>query len=161
MSNLILTSKDVQELEKRAFAEGIGQEDLMDLAGLGIGRKIAELEPAPGTCLVYLGKGNNAGDAIVAAGVLARVPITPWRIPPFLVTWLVPLGAGLAIGYIHPVWQGISPTIPSAMSSAAPTPWSCHENVSSQPRRVATSLSVAASTTSATAGSALLPTITG
>ena len=72
MSNLILTSKEVQELERRAFAEGVGQEDLMDLAGLGIGRKILQLEAAAGTCFVYLGKGNNAGDAIIAASVLQR-----------------------------------------------------------------------------------------
>jgi NAD(P)H-hydrate epimerase len=72
MSNLILTSNEVQELEKRAFAEGVGQENLMDLAGLGIGRKITKLEPVPGTCVVYLGKGNNAGDAIIAASVLHR-----------------------------------------------------------------------------------------
>jgi ADP-dependent NAD(P)H-hydrate dehydratase / NAD(P)H-hydrate epimerase len=72
MSNLILTSKEVQELEKRAFAEGIGQEDLMDSAGLGIARGILQLHSAPGTCIVYLGKGNNAGDAIVVASALQR-----------------------------------------------------------------------------------------
>jgi ADP-dependent NAD(P)H-hydrate dehydratase / NAD(P)H-hydrate epimerase len=72
MSNLILTSKEVQELEKRAFAEGIGQEDLMDSAGLGIAREILRLHPAPGTCIAYLGKGNNAGDAIVVASALQR-----------------------------------------------------------------------------------------
>ena len=72
MSNHILTSHEVQELEKRAFAEGVGQEDLMDLAGTGIGRKILELEPVPGNCVLYLGKGNNAGDAIVAASVLEQ-----------------------------------------------------------------------------------------
>jgi hydroxyethylthiazole kinase-like uncharacterized protein yjeF len=72
MSNLILTSTEVQELERRAFAEGVGQEDLMDLAGLGIARKIMELEPVAGASVVYLGKGNNAGDAIVAASALQR-----------------------------------------------------------------------------------------
>jgi len=49
---------------------------------------------------------------IVAAAVLANVPITRWRIPPFLVAWLVPLAVGLAIRYIRPVWQGFSFTIP-------------------------------------------------
>jgi len=49
---------------------------------------------------------------IVAASVLANVPITKWKIPPFLVAWLVPLAIGLAIGYVHPVWQGISVQIP-------------------------------------------------
>src|SRR5580692_3431233 len=50
--------------------------------------------------------------AIVAVGVLGRVPITRWRIPPFLVAWLIPLGAALAIGYVHPVWQGVAFTLP-------------------------------------------------
>jgi AGZA family xanthine/uracil permease-like MFS transporter len=49
---------------------------------------------------------------IVATAVLANVPITKWKIPPFLVAWLVPLAIGLAIGYVHPVWQGISVQIP-------------------------------------------------
>ncbi len=49
---------------------------------------------------------------IVAATVLANVPITKWKIPPFLVAWLIPLAIGLAIGYVHPVWQGISVQIP-------------------------------------------------
>jgi len=50
--------------------------------------------------------------AIVAICVLGNVPITSWRIPPFLVAWLVPMAMGLAIGYIHPVWQGFSLQIP-------------------------------------------------
>jgi hydroxyethylthiazole kinase-like uncharacterized protein yjeF len=83
MSNLILTSNEVQELEKRAFAEGVGQEDLMDLAGIGIARKIIQLEPAPGTCVIYLGKGNNAGDAMVAASVLQRAG---WSITARMIT---------------------------------------------------------------------------
>ena len=50
--------------------------------------------------------------AIVAIGVLAGVPVTRWRIPPFLVAWLVPLAFGIGIGYVHPVWQGLRPTLP-------------------------------------------------
>src|ERR1700691_5514338 len=57
--------------------------------------------------------------AIVAVGVLGRVPITRWRIPPFLVAWLIPLGVALAIGYVHPVWQGVAFTPPFA---AVPEP---------------------------------------
>ncbi len=49
---------------------------------------------------------------VVATAVLANVPITKWRIPPFLVAWLVPLAIGLAIHYIHPIWQGISLQLP-------------------------------------------------
>ena len=44
--------------------------------------------------------------AIVMTSVLANVPITRWRIPPFIVAWIVPLAAGAAIGYVQPVWRG-------------------------------------------------------
>src|SRR5580658_2618186 len=53
--------------------------------------------------------------AIVCVAILARVPITRWRIPPFLVAWLIPLGVALAIGYVHPVWQQVSFTLPFAV----------------------------------------------
>jgi adenine/guanine/hypoxanthine permease len=53
--------------------------------------------------------------AIVVAGVLAHVPITPWKLPPFLVAWIVPLLVGAAVGYVHPVWQDIVPTLPFAL----------------------------------------------
>jgi len=50
--------------------------------------------------------------AIVAVAVLANVPITKWRIPPFLVAWLVPLAIGLSIGYVHPAWRGFAAQLP-------------------------------------------------
>ena len=50
--------------------------------------------------------------AIVAVGVLGRVPITKWRIPPFLAAWLVPLAAAIAIGYVHPGWPALAFTSP-------------------------------------------------
>jgi len=56
--------------------------------------------------------------AIVAVGVLAGVPVTRKRIPTFLVAWLVPLVCGIEIGYIHPVWQGLRPTLPWIASLA-------------------------------------------
>jgi AGZA family xanthine/uracil permease-like MFS transporter len=49
---------------------------------------------------------------IIAVAGLASVPITKWRIPPFLLAWLLPLAIGLSIGYIHPAWQGISVQLP-------------------------------------------------
>jgi AGZA family xanthine/uracil permease-like MFS transporter len=57
--------------------------------------------------------------AIVAMTVLARLPITPWRLPPFLVAWMVPLALGIAIGYVHPAWQSLAPGPPWA----AAEPW--------------------------------------
>ena len=52
--------------------------------------------------------------AIVMTGVLANIPITRWRIPPFLAAWLIPLAVGIATGYVHPAWQGISLELPLA-----------------------------------------------
>jgi AGZA family xanthine/uracil permease-like MFS transporter len=54
--------------------------------------------------------------AIVATCVLANVPITQFKIPPFLVAWMVPLAVGLAIGYVHPVWEGVSPGLPWSLT---------------------------------------------
>src|ERR1700730_8564368 len=62
----------MQAVEKTAFADGIDAEDLMDRAGEGIANTILEQEPSPGIGMVYLGKGNNAGDAIVAGSLLAK-----------------------------------------------------------------------------------------
>src|SRR5262249_18426891 len=55
--------------------------------------------------------------AIVVVGVLGRVPITRWKLPPFLVAWIVPLAVSIAVGYVHPVWAGIVPVLPLAVSS--------------------------------------------
>jgi len=52
--------------------------------------------------------------AIVGVCVLGNVPITRWRIPPFLVAWIVPLAVGFGVGYIHPQWHGLSFQIPYA-----------------------------------------------
>jgi AGZA family xanthine/uracil permease-like MFS transporter len=52
--------------------------------------------------------------AILCSTVLVRLPITKWRIPPFLFVWLVPMAVGLGIGYIHPVWTGVKPGLPGA-----------------------------------------------
>lgn len=54
---------------------------------------------------------------IVCVAVFAGVPITRYKLPPFLVAWLVPLALGLLVGYIHPVWSGLSfvlPFVPTA-----------------------------------------------
>jgi len=57
--------------------------------------------------------------AIVAVCVLGNVPITRWRIPPFLAAWIIPLMVGLAIGYVHPVWHGFSLQAPFSGTSGA------------------------------------------
>ncbi len=56
--------------------------------------------------------------AIVVTTALANAPITRYRIPPFLVAWIVPLIVGLSIGYVHPVWQGFSFGLPWSVTPA-------------------------------------------
>src|SRR5215469_18107607 len=72
MSGLILSSSEVRQIENAAFADGVENEALMDLAGAGLAAHILREEAWPGVCIVYLGKGNNGGDAIVAASHLER-----------------------------------------------------------------------------------------
>jgi AGZA family xanthine/uracil permease-like MFS transporter len=56
--------------------------------------------------------------AIVATSVLANIPVTNLRIPPFIVAWIVPLAVGLGVGYIKPVWPGVSAGLPIAVLPA-------------------------------------------
>src|ERR1700730_5511649 len=60
--------------------------------------------------------GGLAALAIIVTSVSANVRMPRLRIPPFIVTWLVPLALGLAMGYVHPVWQGISTGLPFALT---------------------------------------------
>jgi ADP-dependent NAD(P)H-hydrate dehydratase / NAD(P)H-hydrate epimerase len=62
----------MRDAEKTAFARGVEVEALMDKAGAGVARAIREFFPNPGTCIVFAGKGHNAGDALVAAQCLRR-----------------------------------------------------------------------------------------
>ncbi len=60
--------------------------------------------------------------AIVLISVLAGVPITQYRIPPFFVAWIVPLVAALSIGYVHPAWQGFAFTAPWSFTASTTSP---------------------------------------
>src|SRR5437870_2630730 len=67
----------MRDAEKAAFARGIEVEALMDQAGAGVARAVRKFFPSPGTCIVFAGKGHNAGDALVAAQCLRR---SGWKI---------------------------------------------------------------------------------
>lgn len=64
---MTVTCRQMQEIENRAFERGISAADLMDRAGLGIAREIRRFFTRPGTLILYLGSGNNGGDALVTA----------------------------------------------------------------------------------------------
>lgn len=69
---MILTCAAMKALEKRAFAENISADFLMEDAGCQIARAVGQFCPAPGICIAVFGKGNNGGDALVAARHLAN-----------------------------------------------------------------------------------------
>ncbi|PYJ21550.1 MAG: hypothetical protein DME99_07660 [Verrucomicrobia bacterium] len=58
--------------EEAAFARGVEVEALMDKAGAGVAQAVCKFFPNPGKCIVFAGKGHNAGDALVAAQCLRR-----------------------------------------------------------------------------------------
>lgn len=58
------------EIENAAKANGWTEEQLLNLAGERLGRAIGRHFPRPGTVVGYLGKGHNAGDALVALRIL-------------------------------------------------------------------------------------------
>jgi len=73
----ILTSAQMRAAEDAAFARGVEVEALMDKAGAGVAQAVTRFFRKSGKCIVFAGKGNNAGDALVAADYLRRLG---WKI---------------------------------------------------------------------------------
>jgi NAD(P)H-hydrate epimerase len=68
----ILTSAQMRAAEEAAFATGVQVEALMNKAGAGVALAVAKFFQKPGRCIVFAGKGHNAGDALFAAQCLER-----------------------------------------------------------------------------------------
>lgn len=64
---MIVTCRQMQECEEAAFASGVSAAALMEEAGRGIANVVRQFAPRAGSLVLFLGKGNNAGDALVAA----------------------------------------------------------------------------------------------
>src|SRR6266567_2300843 len=77
----VLSSAQIRATEQAAFARGVQVEALMDDAGAGVAQTVTKFFPRPGKCIVFAGKGNNAGDALVAADRLRRLG---WKIEVWL-----------------------------------------------------------------------------
>src|SRR5262245_10528416 len=58
--------------EEAAFASGVQVEALMNKAGAGVAQAVTKFFSRPGRCIVFAGKGHNAGDALFAAQCLER-----------------------------------------------------------------------------------------
>ncbi len=68
---MLVTPDEIQAIEAAIFATGVTAESLMDAVGRAVAEHLARFDA--GTLLVYAGKGNNAGDVLVAARELARL----------------------------------------------------------------------------------------
>jgi len=64
---MLLTCAEMRELEQRTCSAGTTPEALMEQAGLRMAQAMQQFFPTPGTCVLYVGRGNNGGDALVAA----------------------------------------------------------------------------------------------
>jgi NAD(P)H-hydrate epimerase len=70
---MLLTCAEMKRVEEAAFARGVEAEALMDAAGTAIARAVLDFFPSPAHAVVFCGKGNNAGDVLVAARHLAAL----------------------------------------------------------------------------------------
>jgi ADP-dependent NAD(P)H-hydrate dehydratase / NAD(P)H-hydrate epimerase len=68
----VVTSAQMRDAENAAFTCGVSAERLMNQAGSGIAETVQRFFPHPNYCLIFSGKGNNGGDALVAATHLKR-----------------------------------------------------------------------------------------
>ena len=67
-----VTVAEMRAMEARAAEDGWSEDRLLTHAGQRLGHALAAFFPTPGTLIAYLGKGHNAGDAIVAMRVMAE-----------------------------------------------------------------------------------------
>ena len=72
MRSPIISPAAMRAAEEVAFARGISAEVLMEEAGIGIAQAIVKFFPRGGECVIFAGKGHNAGDAFVAGRELAQ-----------------------------------------------------------------------------------------
>jgi hydroxyethylthiazole kinase-like uncharacterized protein yjeF len=74
-----VTAEQMRELDRRAIAAGTPSEELMERAGFAVAKATIEFlkRHDSRSALLFAGKGNNGGDAIVAARHLAAAGCAP------------------------------------------------------------------------------------
>jgi len=68
----IVSAAAMRAAEEAAFASGVEVEALMDRAGEGVAAAVQQFFPRAGQAIVFVGKGHNGGDALVAAACLKQ-----------------------------------------------------------------------------------------
>lgn len=101
---MIVSCAQMLELESSAFSQGVSAEKLMDQAGLRLFEIVRQFFPQPSSALLYLGKGNNAGDALVLARHLLSAG---WKVHARLVMPAEDFGT---LPAAH--WEKLHPQIP-------------------------------------------------
>lgn len=65
-----VTVSEMREIEGCAMAVGYSEGELMELAGVALGKAIGRQYPRISAAVAYIGKGHNAGDALIALRIL-------------------------------------------------------------------------------------------
>jgi NAD(P)H-hydrate epimerase len=66
----IVSAAAMRAAEEAAFGRGVEVEALMDRAGAGVAASVRRFFPRAGRAIVFVGKGHNGGDSLVAAACL-------------------------------------------------------------------------------------------
>ncbi|MDP4721057.1 MAG: NAD(P)H-hydrate epimerase, partial [Akkermansiaceae bacterium] len=61
---------EMRRIEADAMRAGVSEAQLMNMAGVALGRAMGLMFPEVGRAVAFLGKGHNAGDALIALRVL-------------------------------------------------------------------------------------------
>ena len=77
MESPIVSAAAMRAAEEAAFSRGVEVEALMDRAGAGVAAAVQKFFQCPGRAVVFVGKGHNGGDALVAA---ARLKEAGWEV---------------------------------------------------------------------------------
>ncbi len=74
---MLVSCQQMRDAEERLFASGVDAENLMEMAGRNCAERIMRRCPVSGKATLYVGKGNNGGDALVIGRELRKAG---WRV---------------------------------------------------------------------------------
>ena len=67
---MTVTAAEMKEIERKAAEDGLSYEQMMENAGRAVADFVQEKQPVLRTAAIFVGKGNNGGDGLVAARYL-------------------------------------------------------------------------------------------
>ena len=67
---MTVTAAEMKEIERKAAEGGLSYEQMMENAGRAVADFVQDKQPVLRTSAVFVGKGNNGGDGLVAARYL-------------------------------------------------------------------------------------------